>query len=127
MNCLFSNPLRSVLPFRVLAIPILLKGINEINEIIIHFHSEINGEVADSKDSSGHGTKIILILGVNIGILVLAGCVGVTCYSKRANLQLYNKIPGSTTNLWSTTYSFDTDSNNYAQKCIKVPINELIL
>lgn len=54
---------------------------------------EINGEVADSKDSSGHGTKIILILGVNIGILVLAGCVGVTCYSKRANLQLYNKIP----------------------------------
>lgn len=124
VNCLFSNPLRSVLPFRVLATPILLKG---INEIIIHFHSEINGEVADSKDSSGHGTKIILILGVNIGILVLAGCVGVTCYSKRANLQLYNKIPGSTTNLWSTTYSFDTDSNNYAQKCIKVPINELIL
>lgn len=124
VNCQFSNPLRSILPFHVFAIQILLKG---INEIIIHFHSEINGEVADSKDSSGHGTKIILILGVNIGILVLAGCVGVTCYSKRANLQLYNKIPGSTTNLWSTTYSFDTDSNNYAQKCIKIPINELVL
>lgn len=55
----------------------------------------MNGEVADSKDSSGHGTKIILILGVNIGILVLAGCVGVTCYNKRANLQLYNKLPGN--------------------------------
>lgn len=87
----------------------------------------MNGEVADSKDSSGHGTKIILILGVNIGILVLAGCVGVTCYNKRANLQLYNKLPG---NRWFTihiTYSFDTDSNNYVQKCVKMHINEVIL
>lgn len=95
VNCPFSNLLRSIFPFRFSATPILLIG---INRIIIYSYSEINGEVADSKSSGGHGTKIILILGVNIGILVLAGCVGVTCYSKRANLQLYNKLPGTTTN-----------------------------
>lgn len=79
MNCLFFNLFCFVLLFCVLIILILLKG---INEIIIYFYLEINGEVVDFKDSSGYGIKIILIFGVNIGILVLVGCVGVICYSK---------------------------------------------
>lgn len=41
--------------------------------------------MVDFKDSSGYGIKIILIFGVNIGILVLVGCVGVICYSKWVN------------------------------------------
>lgn len=68
--------------------------------------------MVDFKDSSGYGIKIILIFGVNIGILVLVGCVGVICYSKWVNF-FYNKILGLIINLWFIIYLFDIDFNNY--------------
>ena len=58
------------------------------------FLVERNSETSENKGSQSSGKKILLILGVNIGILVLAGCVGFTCYSKRSSLQMYYKVPG---------------------------------
>nr|XP_022342939.1 proline-rich receptor-like protein kinase PERK5 [Crassostrea virginica] len=59
---------------------------------------ERNSETSENKGNQSSGKKILLILGVNIGILVLAGCVGFTCYSKRSSLQMYYKVPGGRAN-----------------------------
>lgn len=69
---------------------------------IIYFSSALYFvivELDDGRTDSGinkksSSNKILLILGVNLGILVLAGCVGITCYKKRSNLQFYYKLPG---------------------------------
>jgi len=38
--------------------------------------------------------KILFIVGVNLLILILGGCVGITCYRKKTHLKFYYKLPG---------------------------------
>ena len=40
--------------------------------------------------------KVMIIVGVNIGILILAGLIGMMCYNKRTYQEIYHKVPGIT-------------------------------
>ena len=40
-------------------------------------------------------TKVMIIVGVNLGVILLAGVVGLMCYNKRSHLEIYHKLPGN--------------------------------
>ena len=37
----------------------------------------------------------MIIVGVNLGVIFLAGAVGLLCYSKKSHLEIYHKLPGT--------------------------------
>ncbi|XP_062590032.1 uncharacterized protein LOC134251644 [Saccostrea cucullata] len=78
---------------------------------------ELGDGTSDSEDNKSSSSKILLILGVNLGILVLAGCVGVTCYKKRSHLQFYYKLPGvqATAGSSTPTHVIAMGSNDFLQ------------
>jgi len=39
-------------------------------------------------------SKLLVIMAVNLGVLLLAGVIGIMCYLKRTHLQFYSKLPG---------------------------------
>ncbi|KAK3581369.1 hypothetical protein CHS0354_016213 [Potamilus streckersoni] len=50
----------------------------------------MDGEIRAKADK----TKVLIIVGVNIGVIMLAGIVGIMCYTKKTHLQIYHKLPG---------------------------------
>lgn len=38
--------------------------------------------------------KVIIIVGANMGILLIAGMIGMMCYNKRTYQGTYHKVPG---------------------------------
>lgn len=55
-------------------------------------------EVSITEASKNGGTadrhKVMIIVGVNVGILLLAGLIGMMCYNKRTYQEIYHKVPG---------------------------------
>lgn len=39
--------------------------------------------------------KVLIIVGVNLGVFLMAGVVGLMCYKKRSHLEIYSKLPGN--------------------------------
>ena len=39
--------------------------------------------------------KVLIIVGVNMGILLVAGMIGMMCYNKRTFQGPYHKVPGT--------------------------------
>ncbi|KAL4221104.1 hypothetical protein ACF0H5_019364 [Mactra antiquata] len=39
-------------------------------------------------------TKVMIIVGVNVGVILMAGVVGLMCYNKRSHVEIYSKLPG---------------------------------
>ena len=57
--------------------------------------SEVENVDAGKKNKSS-STTLLLIVGLNIGLLLMAGLIGAMCYTKKSagSPQFYSKVPG---------------------------------
>ncbi|XP_060605046.1 inactive tyrosine-protein kinase 7-like [Ruditapes philippinarum] len=54
-------------------------------------------------------TKVMIIVGVNVGIIFVAGFIGFMCYNKRSHIDFYSKLPGVRTVPDPTLWHLDDD------------------
>jgi len=60
---------------------------------MLFYFSAIQAEENDSR-SDADRTKMLIIVGANMGVILMAGVVGLMCYNKRIHLDIYHKLPG---------------------------------
>ena len=61
---------------------------------LFFFSTEVSMTEASKIGSTADRYKVMIIVGVNIGILILAGLIGMMCYNKRTYQEIYHKVPG---------------------------------
>ncbi|XP_064611491.1 uncharacterized protein LOC135475493 isoform X2 [Liolophura sinensis] len=61
---------------------------------IVQGMAEDNAAKEKSFPVSSNARSLLIVFGINIGLLILAVFIGGLCYSKRSALRSYNKLPG---------------------------------
>lgn len=69
-------------------------------------------------------TKVLIIVGVNVGVIMIAGLVGLTCYNKRTHIsEIYHKVPVThiiqEPSVWQLTNSIDLEQGQRSKGPIK--------
>lgn len=66
---------------------------------ILQGMAEDSAAKEESFQVSNNARSLLIVFGINIGLLILAVFIGGLCYSKRSALRSYNKLPGEVLNI----------------------------
>ncbi|XP_052761083.1 fibroblast growth factor receptor-like [Mya arenaria] len=75
-----------------------------------HLDGVISSEEKDNRIEVDR-TKVLMIVGINVGIILMAGCVGLMCYNKRTHIEIYHKLPGVRTTAEPTLWQLATSQD----------------
>lgn len=90
-------------------------------------YTEVSMTEASEIGSTADRYKVMIIVGVNIGILILAGLIGMMCYNKRTYQEIYHKVPGirqtSEPTVWNLASLRDVSKGT---KTVNHPMNSVV-
>lgn len=75
------------------------QGLDDIEDTDLKDNSSDVSVLRSGQEVKGSAdrTKVMIIVGANLGVILMAGVVGLMCYTKRGHTEFYSKVPGSRT------------------------------